>query len=128
MRVHSTLGPGFPEIIYHRCLEIEFQEQNIQYESEKEVPVYYHENLVGKRRSDFLVEENIMVEIKAIKKLEEAEFAQSLNYLEAYLLDVGLLINFGSKSLEYKRLVRNTNYEKKSVKSFESGVISGSDS
>ena len=124
MRVHSEPGPGFPEIIYHRALEIEFQEQNISYDSEREIEVYYHNKLIGKRRPDFLVEKKVMVEIKAIKKLEDSDISQSLNYLKAYNLDIGLLINFGSKSLEYKRLIRNDNAKEKSKKSFEPDKIS----
>ncbi len=117
MRVQAAMGPGFQEVIYQRCLEIEFQEQNIPYKREHEMPIFYHNIQVGTRRVDFLVEECIMVEIKAIKQLEDKEIAQTLNYLESYGLEIGLLLNFGSKSLEYKRLIKSKKIYKKSVQS-----------
>ncbi len=104
MKVHSTLGNGFQEAIYQRCLAIEFQKQGLGFARELNMTIYYEGIDVGMRRVDFLVEDQIMVEIKAISKLDDAHFAQGLNYLEAYKLETGLLINFGSKSLEYKRI------------------------
>ena len=115
MRVNAEMGPGFQEVIYQRCLEIEFQEQNIPHLREHEMPIHYHGIRIGTRRVDFLVDEKIMVEIKAIKQLEEKEVAQALNYLEAYELEIGLLLNFGSKSLEYKRLINSKNNYKKEI-------------
>jgi GxxExxY protein len=104
MKVHSTLGNGFQEMIYQRCLAIEMQKQGLMFSKELEMTIFYDGIDVGRRRVDFLVSELIMVEIKALSKLEDIHLAQALNYLEAYKLETGLLINFGSKSLEYKRV------------------------
>lgn len=104
MRVHNALGNGFQEVIYQRALEIEFADENIEFSREFEMPIYYKNQQIGTRRVDFLVEGEISVELKAIIKLEDVHLAQAINYLEAYDIEVGLLINFGSKSLEFKRL------------------------
>jgi len=106
MKVHSTLGNGFQEVIYQRCLAIELEKESINYEREKEMPIYYEGFQVGTRRADFIVEEKVMVEIKAIVQLEDVHLAQGLNYLTAYNLAIGLLINFGSTSLQTKRLFK----------------------
>jgi GxxExxY protein len=107
IKVHNELGPGFPEYIYQRALEIEFRNILLQNEREKEHPVYYLNELVGKRRVDFVVEEKIMVELKAVDKLDELSLSRSLNYMKAFNLEVGLLINFGGTKLEFKRLINN---------------------
>jgi GxxExxY protein len=107
MQVHSTLGNGFPEVVYQRALDIEFKERHISFVREFSMPIYYNGSWVGQRRVDFFVEDKIMVEIKAIIKLENVHLAQAKNYLEAYNIEVGLLINFGSASLEVKRLGNN---------------------
>jgi len=104
MTVHSALGNGFQEVIYQRALEIEMADQNLTFSREFEMPIYYKEQQIGTRRVDFLVEGEISVELKALTKLEEGHLAQAINYLEAYDLEIGLLINFGAKSLEFKRL------------------------
>lgn len=104
MTVHSSLGNGFQEVIYQRALAIEFQENLIAFDRELEMPIYYHEQHIGTRRVDFLVEDKISVELKAIIKLEDVHLAQAINYLEAYNLEIGLLINFGEQSLNFKRL------------------------
>ncbi len=104
MQVHSTLGNGFQEVIYQRALEIEFPHHNLAFEREKEMPIFYRGEQIGTRRVDFFVEEKIMVELKALISLEDVHLAQGLNYLEAYNMQVGLLLNFGAKSLEFKRL------------------------
>ena len=104
MKVHGTLGNGFQEVIYQRCLEVEMREQGLNFKRELEMPIYYGGINVGTRRVDFLVEEIIMVELKALTKIEEVHLSQALNYLEAYKLETGLLLNFGSKSLEVKRI------------------------
>jgi GxxExxY protein len=104
MNVHSTLGNGFQELIYQRALEIELREADIAFEREFAMPVLYHGELIGTRRVDFLIEGVISVELKAIIKLEDVHFAQAINYLEAYNLEIGLLINFGGRSLKFKRL------------------------
>ena len=106
MKVHNSLGNGFQEVIYQRCLAIELEKQSINYEREKEMPIYYEGFEVGTRRADFIVEEKVMVELKAIIQLEDVHLAQGLNYLTAYNLDKGLLINLGSTSLQVKRLFR----------------------
>ncbi len=105
MKVHSALGNGFQEVIYQRALEIEMSEAGIEFSREYEMPVYYKQQQIGTRRVDFLVESVVSVELKAITTLEDVHLAQAINYLEAYDLEVGLLINFGSKSLQYKRLI-----------------------
>jgi GxxExxY protein len=112
MKVHCALGNGFQEVIYQRALAIEFADEGIVFSREHEMPVYYKQQQIGTRRVDFLVEGVISVEIKAIINLEEVHLAQAINYLEAYDLEVGLLINFGSKSLDFKR-VSNKKFKQK---------------
>lgn len=104
MKVHSTLGCGFQELIYQRALAIEFKYNQISFEREKEMKIYYRNEEIGTRRVEFFVENYIMVELKAVSKLEDVHKAQSINYLEAYDMKTGLLLNFGSTSLEYKRV------------------------
>ncbi|MFM8740279.1 MAG: GxxExxY protein [Cytophagales bacterium] len=104
MEVHRALGNGFQEVIYQLALEIEYQIQKIKNSREFEMPIFYKANQVGLRRLDFLVGEKISVELKAITKIENVHFAQAINYLEAYNLEIGLLINFGNMSLEFHRL------------------------
>jgi GxxExxY protein len=104
MTVHSALGNGFQEVIYQRALEIELRTTGFDFNREFEMPILYKGKKIGTRRVDFLVNQNISVELKAIIKLEDVHLAQAMNYLEAYNLEVGLLINFGSKSLDFKRL------------------------
>ena len=104
MRVHSALGNGFQEVIYQRAMEIEMPFENLSFKREMEMPIFYRAEQIGTRRVDFFVEEKIMTELKALIKLEDVHLAQALNYLEAYNMEVGLLINFGAKSLEFKRL------------------------
>ena len=112
MAVHRALGNGFQEVIYQRALEIELTDNGIVFSREHEMPVYYKNQQIGTRRVDFLIEQVVSVELKAIIKLEDVHFAQAINYLEAYDLEVGLLINFGSKSLEFKRLL-NSKFKQK---------------
>jgi GxxExxY protein len=104
MKVHNTLGNGFQEVIYQRCLAIEMEKQGLGFVREQEQTIYYEGVDVGTRRVDFFVEDKVLVEIKAVIKLENVHLAQAINYLEAFNLEVGLLINFGSTSLEFKRL------------------------
>lgn len=105
MHVHSTLGNGFQEVVYQRALEIEMRLEGLEFQREMEMPIYYREEQIGTRRVDFFVENEIMVELKAIITLEDVHLAQAINYLEAYNMKTGLLINFGSKSLTFKRLI-----------------------
>lgn len=106
MKVHNTLGNGFQEVIYQRCLAIELERSGLNYEREKEMPIYYEGFEVGTRRADFIVEGMVMVGLKAIMKLEDVHLAQTLNYLTAYQIEKGLLINFGGTSIEMKRLFK----------------------
>lgn len=104
MEVHRALKNGFQERIYQRALEVELDIRQIKYSREVSVPVYYKDVKLGVRRVDLLVEPGICVELKAIIDLEDVHLAQALNYLEAFNLEIGLLNNFGAKSLQFKRL------------------------
>jgi GxxExxY protein len=114
MTVHKTLGNGFQEVIYQRALEIEMRLAGISFTREHEMPIFYREEQIGTRRVDFLVEGIISVELKAIIKLEDVHLAQAINYLEAYNLEIGLLINFGEVSLHFKRLT-NKKYKQSEI-------------
>lgn len=107
MEVHKQLGNGFQEVIYQRALAIEMQLKEIEFSREHEMQIQYKGYNIGTRRVDFFVEEKIMVEIKAIIALEDVHLAQAMNYVEAYDLEIGLLINFGAKSLQHKRVHNN---------------------
>ncbi|MBK8087826.1 MAG: GxxExxY protein [Chitinophagaceae bacterium] len=107
MRVHSKMGNGYREVIYQRCLALEFEKEGLSFEREFEISVYYGENIVGKRRVDFLVQNVISVELKAVVELDNENLNQALNYLEAYRKEVGLLINFGAKKFQFKRLINS---------------------
>lgn len=115
--VHKTFGNGFQEVIYQRALAIEMRLAGIEFSREFEMPIFYRDEQIGTRRVDFLVEGVVSFELKAVTKLEDVHFAQAINYLEAYNLEVGLLINFGEMSLNFKRL---TNKKFKSQKSNKS--------
>ena len=104
MKVHKELGFGFQEYIYHRALEIELRKTDQKFVSEYEMPIYYAGEKIGLRRVDFFVDDKIMIEIKAVTILEDQHLAQALNYLEASASEIGLLFNFGSRSLQFKRL------------------------
>ena len=104
MRVHSALGNGFQEVIYQRALAIEMEFEGLAFEREKEMPIFYRGQNIGTRRVDFFVDNLVMVELKAIIRLEDVHLAQAMNYLEAYGMEIGLLINFGARSLEFKRV------------------------
>ena len=110
MKVHSSLGNGFQEVIYQRALAIEMRDAGLDFSRELEMSIHYKDLEIGTRRVDFFVEELIMVELKALKLLEDVHLAQAINYLEAYKMKIGLLINFGAKSLQFKR-VHNNNLE-----------------
>ena len=104
MKVHGTLGNGFQEVVYQRALAIEMQKHELGFERELEMTIYYDEIDIGTRRVDFFVEGKIMVELKAVSNLDDLHIAQCRNYLEAYNLPIGLLVNFGAKSMEHKRI------------------------
>jgi GxxExxY protein len=109
MKVHSTLGSGFQEVIYQRALAIEMKSRGLGFEREMEMDIFYEGVNIGTRRVDFFVDHKIMVELKAVAKLEDLHLAQAMNYCQAYNLPIELLINFGAKSLEFKR-VYNVNH------------------
>jgi len=114
MRVHAPLGSGFPELIYQRALAIELAREQVVAQREVETPIYFRGQQIGVRRVDFLAagpapDQPILVELKATTELTDAHFAQVINYLEAYRLHVGLLLNFGNNSLLYRRFVK-TNF------------------
>jgi GxxExxY protein len=106
MKVHKTMGNGFQEVIYQRCLAIELGKAGIEFLREQEMPIFYDGINVGTRRADFIVAGEVMVELKALIKLEDVHLAQALNYLTAYQIEKGLHINFGTNSMEVKRLYR----------------------
>ena len=110
LKVHNALGNGFQEVIYQRALAIEMTKQGLNYQREMEMTIFYEGFDIGTRRVDFFVEDMILVELKALIKLEDVHLAQAMNYCQAYNLPIGLLINFGSKSLEFKR-VYNVNHQ-----------------
>ncbi|MBZ0204635.1 MAG: GxxExxY protein [Ignavibacteria bacterium] len=116
MKVHSFLGNGFPEVIYQRSLAIELKKSGLNFSREIEQSVYYDDVLVGTRIVDFKVEEKVLIELKAVSELNDQHYAQIINYLKAFKLEIGLLINFGSKSLQFKRFI-SSNLESKSAKS-----------
>ena len=104
MKVHNTLGNGFQEVIYQRCLAIEFDKAGLHFGREIEQTIFYEGTDVGTRRADFVVEDQVMVELKALINLEDVHLAQAKNYLVAYNFSVGLLINFGANSLQFKKI------------------------
>lgn len=106
------LGDGFQEVIYQRALAIEMEKKHLSFQRELEMKLYYEAHSIGSRRVDFLVEDIVMVELKAVVKLDESHLAQGLNYLVAYQVNKGLLLNFGAQSLEIKRLRPPKNKQK----------------
>ena len=109
MEVHSTLGVGFQEVVYQRALAVQMLERGLSFAREYEMPIFYKGQQVGTRRVDFLVEEKVVVELKAVSGLDNVHLAQAINYLEAFGLEVGLLINFGATKLEFRRVVSSLN-------------------
>jgi GxxExxY protein len=114
MEVHRTLGVGFLEVVYARALALELESSGVGFLREQEMPIIYKDKKIGERRVDFVVEGKIMLEIKAVSELENLHLVQAKNYLEAANFEVGLLINFGSKSLQFKRLL-NTRYSENKI-------------
>jgi GxxExxY protein len=123
MKVHSTLGNGFQEVIYQRALSIEMEKQGLGFQREMEMTIFYDGIDIGTRRVDFFVEDLIMVELKALIKLEDVHLAQAVNYCEAYDLPIGLLINFGSRSLDFKRVYNVNHSENKKFRSNNPTII-----
>ena len=110
MKVHNTLGNGFQEVIYQRCLAIEFERAGLSFGREMEQTIFYDGMEVGTRRADFVVEGKVIVELKALINLEDVHLAQAKNYVVAYDFPIGLLINFGGTSLQFKK-VYNKKYQ-----------------
>jgi len=111
MKVHSNLGTGFQEVIYQRALEIELKENNLEYIREEEKHIYYVGKQIGTRRADFIIEDKVVLEIKAVTDLLPVHLAQAKNYVTAYDMPIGLLINFGARSLQFKKIFNsNPNY------------------
>lgn len=106
MTVHGTLGTGFLEVVYQRALAIEMAKRRIAFERERKMPIRYDGQEVGSRRVDFLVDRRVLVEIKAVRVLEDIHLAQGINYLKVFDLETGLLLNFSGVRLEFKRLFR----------------------
>lgn len=117
MEVHKQLGNGFQEVIYQRVLAIEMRLQSIQFMREFEMPIFYRNEQIGTRQVDFFVEGVVSVEQKALTELNDVNLAQAINYPEAYNLEIGLLINFGAKSLQFKRLINSKFFNTQSMKS-----------
>jgi GxxExxY protein len=107
MEVHKILGSGFQESVYQKAMAIEMQIQGIPYDREFAMPVFYKSRHISTRRVDFLVNKIISTELKAVHTLDDSHLAQAINYLEAFNLEIGLLLNFGSRSLQFKRLINS---------------------
>jgi GxxExxY protein len=105
MKVHGKMRSGYVEAVYQKCLSIEFEKSGLHFQMEVDHPIYYEGIIVGRRRVDFLIDDKIVVELKALSEFTNAHIAQALNYLETHQLEIGLLINFGAKSLQFKRLI-----------------------
>jgi GxxExxY protein len=104
MEVHSDLGPGYKEEIYQKALEIELRNRKIQFEPQKSIEIRFKGEMVGWQLLDFFVDDKVVVEIKALSKLDTDHEAQIISYLKATDSEIGLLINFGTRRLEYKRI------------------------
>lgn len=128
MKVHTTLGNGFQEVIYQRALAIEFEKQGLGYQREMEMPINYDGINIGTRRVDFFVEDNIMVELKAVIQMEDVHLAQAMNYCQVYNLPIGLLINFGAKSLQFKRVYNVNHPDNKDYINKNSSILSSNKS
>lgn len=116
MKVHPTLGSGFPEVIYQRALAIELEKQGLLFKRETVMDIFYDGIKIGFRTVDFFIENEIMLELKAVSRLDDVHLAQSINYLEAYNMPNRLLINFGARSLIHKRIYNTKHPENKRYK------------
>lgn len=112
MEVHRRLGSGFLESVYHEALEVELRLKNLKFERQKKLPVVYRDKVIKTFVCDFVINGKVIVELKAIKQTGEIEKIQVISYLKASGIEIGLLINFGAQSLEYKRLINSKNYKK----------------
>ncbi|MEW6096437.1 MAG: GxxExxY protein [bacterium] len=102
--VHKELGPGFLESIYHKSLDIKFTNEKLNFESEKEIPIYYHKVLVGTHKLDFLIEEEVVLELKTVEEIDKKYYAQVRSYLKAVDKEIGLLVNFADFKLDVRRV------------------------
>lgn len=105
MKVHRHFGPGFPEIVYKRVPMIEFRKAGLNFKEEVEKDIFYKEILISKRRLDLIVENIVLPELKAIKEVDNGDYNQIINYLRVFKMEVGLLLNFGTSSLQFKRFI-----------------------
>lgn len=112
MKVHSHFGLGFPEAIYKRSLLIELQNAGLLYQSEIEKDIFYRGHFIGKRRLDIIVEEKVLIELKAISETGKNDHNQIINYLNIFKIEVGLLLNFGKESLEFKRFALSERHQR----------------
>lgn len=129
MKVHNTLGNGFQEVIYQRCLAIELEKAGLTFGREIEQTIFYEGIEVGIRRADFVVEGEIIVELKALINLEDVHLAQAKNYVVAYDFQVGLLINFGATSLQFKKVFNpkyNQDFLDKRIRSDKNKILKSS--
>ncbi|GAB2797343.1 GxxExxY protein [Hymenobacter luteus] len=108
MQVHRALGVGFPEVVYQRSLALELEAAGIRFQREIQVPLFYRGQEVGFRRADFMVESCLLVELKAVSEIILLHQQQIINYLKAYQLEIGLLLNFGEASLQFRRFIRTS--------------------
>ena len=116
MRVHSFFGSGFPEIVYKRSLVIELKKSGLRYETEVEKEIYYQETFIGKRRLDLIVEDKVLIELKAISEVGKRDYNQVINYLTIFDFEIGLLLNFGMDSLQFKRFANSKRNSGKSIR------------
>jgi GxxExxY protein len=105
MRVHSYFGMGFPEIVYKRSLLVELENSGMHFKSEIEKDIYYQDKFIGKRRLDLIINDKVLIELKAISEIDKRCYNQIMNYLNIFNFEVGLLLNFGADSLQFKRFV-----------------------
>ncbi|MEY2828764.1 MAG: hypothetical protein RIQ33_622 [Bacteroidota bacterium] len=129
MKVHNTLGNGFQEVIYQRCLAIELERAGLNFGREIEQTIFYESIEVGTRRADFVVESQVIVELKALINLEDVHLAQAKNYVVAYDFPIGLLINFGANSLQFKKIFNpkyNQDFQDKRIKQDKNNILKSS--
>ena len=105
IKVYTYFGSGFAELEYQKSLMVELEGAGLKFKAGTERSIYYNGRLVGKRWLDLVVEEQILVEVKAIKELDKSSYNQIINYLKVFDLEVGLLLNFGGENLQFKRFV-----------------------
>jgi GxxExxY protein len=112
MKVHRHFGLGFPEAIYKRSLLIELEKSGLAFQAEIDKDIYYNGHFIGKRRLDIIVAEKVLVELKAVSETDKSNYNQLLNYLNIFKMEVGLLLNFGKDSLEFKRFALSEKHQR----------------